>query len=187
MPPVTSADYLARLQRVLAAIDAAAIDRALDVIEAAWKRDAQILTLGNGGSALTAIHFATDWSKGVFGATGRPFRVRSLVDNVGIVTAYGNDLSYADVFLGQLQGSLRPGDLVIAISGSGNSENVIRAIDYANAHGAETLGLCGYRGGRLKEKARHVVWADVDDMQLCEDVHSIFGHIAMQRFCSAGA
>lgn len=186
-PPVTSAAYLARLQRVLAAMDAAAIDRAIDVVGEAWKRGAQVVTLGNGGSALTALHFATDWSKGVFTATGRPLEARSLTDNIGVVTALANDMAFADIFREQLRYILKPGDVVVAISGSGNSENVIRAVDYANEHGAVTVGLCGYRGGRLKEKARHVVWADIDDMQLCEDIHAIFGHIAMQRLCSLGA
>jgi D-sedoheptulose 7-phosphate isomerase len=97
--------------------------------------------------------------------------------------AYGNDLSFQDIFVEQLKNLLEPGDLVIAISGSGNSENVIRAVRYANANGAVTLGLCGYRGGKLKQLAQHVVWADVDDMQLSEDAHAIFGHIVMQRLC----
>ena len=83
----------------------------------------------------------------------------------------------------QLRNLLQDGDLVIAISGSGNSENVIRAVRYANDNNAITLGLCGYRGGKLKELARHVVWVDVDDMQLSEDVHAIFGHMVMQRLC----
>ena len=79
---------------------------------------------------------------------------------------------------------LQPKDLVIAISGSGNSENVIRAVDYANDNGAVTLGLCGYDGGRLKQKAQHVISANVNDMQLCEDVHAVFGHIVMQKLSS---
>ena len=109
---------------------------------------------------------------------------RSLVDNMGLITAYANDISYNDVFSEQLKNVMRAGDLVIAISGSGNSENVIRAVNYANANGAQTLGLCGYGGGRLKETASHSIWAAVDDMQLSEDVHAIFGHIVMQAICN---
>jgi D-sedoheptulose 7-phosphate isomerase len=98
--------------------------------------------------------------------------------------SYANDIAFEDVFSEQLKNILEPGDLVIALSGSGNSENVIRAVDYANSHGAITLGLCGYRGGRLKEKAQQVIWVDADDMQLAEDVHFLFGHIVMQRLCA---
>lgn len=179
----TSAQYLAKLQTLLAQTDTAAMDHALGVIEKAWERGAQIITLGNGGSAMTALHFITDWNKSIFMATGRPFRGRTLVDNMGLATAYANDTSYQDVFSEQLKNIAVPGDLIIAISGSGNSENVIRAIDYANDLGCETLGLCGYSGGRLKEKAQHVVWANVNDMQLCEDLHALFGHVVMQALC----
>jgi D-sedoheptulose 7-phosphate isomerase len=97
--------------------------------------------------------------------------------------SYGNDVSFQDIFVEQLKNILQADDLVIAISGSGNSENVIRAVRYANEHGAISLGLCGYGGGRLRELAQHVVWVNVNDMQLSEDVHAIFGHIVMQRLC----
>jgi D-sedoheptulose 7-phosphate isomerase len=175
--------YLGGLSRVLASIDREAIDHGIVLIEAAWQRGAQIITLGNGGSAMTALHFCTDWSKMIPIATGRPFLGRSLVDNIGLIMAYGNDLSFEDIFIEQLKNILRPGDLVVAISGSGNSENVIRAVDYANANGGETLGLCGFSGGRLKAKATSSIWVRSDDMQLCEDAHAIFGHIVMQKLC----
>jgi len=179
----TAAEYLAKLQTLLTQTDAAAMDHAVGLIEKAWHRGAQIITLGNGGSAMTALHFITDWNKSIYLSSGRPFRGRTLVDNMGLATAYSNDISYQDVFIEQLKNIAVKGDLVIAISGSGNSENVIRAVDYANGIGCETLGLCGYSGGRLKEKAQHVVWAAVDDMQLCEDVHALFGHVVMQALC----
>jgi len=179
----TAAEYLAKLQTLLTQTDAAAMDHAVGLIEKAWHRGAQIITLGNGGSAMTALHFITDWNKSIYLSSGRQFRGRTLVDNMGLATAYSNDISYQDVFIEQLKNIAVKGDLVIAISGSGNSENVIRAVDYANEIGCETLGLCGYSGGRLKEKAQHVVWAAVDDMQLCEDVHALFGHVVMQALC----
>jgi D-sedoheptulose 7-phosphate isomerase len=178
-----STAYLDKLAAQLAAIDRPSLDRGVKVVEAAWRAGRQIITLGNGGSAMTALHFITDWNKSVYLANDLPFRGRSLADNVGLLSAYANDVSYADIFREQLKNILQPGDLVIAISGSGNSENVIRAVDYANEHGAVTLGLCGYRGGKLKEKAQHVIWADIDDMQISEDVHAIFGHIVMQALC----
>ncbi len=182
-PNVFAAPYVRKLVTVLEALDAAQLDGAIAAIRKVWHAGGQIITLGNGGSAMTALHFVTDWNKGIFSATGRPFRGRSLVDNMGIVTAYSNDLSYADVFVEQLKNLATPQDLVLAISGSGNSENVIRAVTYANELGCETVGLVGYSGGKLKGLAKHVVWADVNDMQLSEDVHAIFGHIVMQALC----
>lgn len=175
--------YFSRLGMVLGKMSRDAIDNGVAVIAEAWKEGRQIITLGNGGSAMTAQHFITDWNKSIYLASGKQFRGRTLSDNIGLLTAYANDISYDDIFLEQLKNILQPGDLVIAISGSGNSENVIRGVQYANENDATTLGLCGYRGGKLKNLARHVVWADVDDMQLCEDVHAIFGHIVMQTLC----
>ena len=180
----TAQDYISRLSTVLEALNRAQVDNAVNVIAEAWRAGRQVITLGNGGSSMTALHFVNDWNKSIFMASGKPFRGRSLVDNMGLVMSYGNDVSFQDIFVEQLKNLLQAGDLVIAISGSGNSENVIRAVRYANEHGAVTLGLCGYRGGKLKELAQHVVWANVDDMQLSEDVHAIFGHIVMQRLCA---
>ena len=179
----TTEIYLSKLSALIGSFDRLQVDNAVKVIADAWQAGRQIITLGNGGSSLTALHFINDWNKSVFLATGKPFRGRSLVDNIGLVMSYGNDISFQDIFVEQLKNILQAGDLVIAISGSGNSENVIRAVRYANENGGVTLGLCGYRGGKLKELAQHVVWANVDDMQLSEDVHAIFGHIVMQRLC----
>lgn len=178
-----SVDYIAKLSETLNRLDHASIDNAVNLIAEAWGNSKQIITLGNGGSSLTALHFINDWNKSVFIEGGKPFRGRSLVDNIGLIMSYANDLSFQDIFAEQLKNILLPGDLVIAISGSGNSENVIRAVNYANENGAVTLGLCGFRGGKLKEIAQHYVWANVDDMQLAEDVHFIFGHIVMQSLC----
>lgn len=179
----TAKNYLSRLSKLLESFDRTQVDNAVKVIADAWQAGRQIITLGNGGSSMTALHFINDWNKSIFMSTGKPFRGRSLVDNMGLVMSYGNDISFQDIFVEQLKNIFQPGDLVIAISGSGNSENVIRAVSYANDNNGVTLGLCGYRGGKLKDLAQHVLWADVDDMQLSEDVHAIFGHIVMQRLC----
>jgi D-sedoheptulose 7-phosphate isomerase len=179
----TADAYLAKLRNMLGTIDRSQIDAAVEVIANAWQAGRQIITLGNGGSSMTALHFINDWNKSIFLSSGKPFRGRTLVDNMGLVMSYGNDLSFEDIFVEQLKNVFQKGDLVIAISGSGNSENVIRAVRYANENGGVSLGLCGYRGGKLKDLAHHVVWADVDDMQLSEDIHAIFGHIVMQRLC----
>jgi D-sedoheptulose 7-phosphate isomerase len=179
----TSQAYLSKLSRLLQELDRRQIDDAVGIIASAWESNRQIITLGNGGSSMTALHFINDWNKSIYLATGKQFRGRTLVDNMGLIMSYANDLSFQDVFVEQLKNVLMPGDLVIALSGSGNSENVLRAVRYANENQAVTLGLCGYRGGKLKELAQHVVWANVDDMQLAEDVHAIFGHIVMQKLC----
>lgn len=152
----------------------------MDLVKAAWMRGSNIITLGNGGSSMTALHFITDWNKSIYMATGRPFYGRTLIDNMGTVMAYANDTSFEDVFVEQLKNLLKPDDLVLAISGSGNSENVIRAVNYANEHGAITLGLSGYDGGKLKKVNQHSIWVDSFDMQLVEDFHAMFGHMTMQ-------
>lgn len=180
-----SGAYLDRLATVLSAVDRDELDQGVEMVHDAWQRGAQIVTLGNGGSAMTALHFVTDWGKMVHLSTGRRLSARSLVDNMGLISAYANDISFADVFVEQLKNVLNRGDLVVAVSGSGNSENVIRAVDFANSTNAVTLGLCGFSGGRLKEKAEHSVWVRSNDMQLCEDAHAIFGHIVMQTLCGS--
>lgn len=173
--------YLNKLIQLLSSADRTQIDHGVQVIADAWLAGKQVITLGNGGSSMTALHFINDWNKTIPMHTQRSFRGRSLVDNVGLLMSYANDLSFEDIFVEQLKNILQPGDLVLAISGSGNSENVIRAVEYVNANGGVTLGLCGYRGGKLKQIAQHVVWADIDDMQLAEDFHFMFGHMVMQR------
>jgi D-sedoheptulose 7-phosphate isomerase len=179
-----SLHYAEKLINVLHDIDHKSIDNAVEIINRTWKDGGQIITLGNGGSSLTALHFINDWNKSVYLSHGIPFRGRSLVDNVGLLMSYANDISFEDVFVEQLKNILTPGDLVIAISGSGNSENVIRAVEYANNNQGVTLGLCGYDGGKLKQLAAHHVWIKANDMQLAEDLHSIFGHIVMQSLCA---
>jgi D-sedoheptulose 7-phosphate isomerase len=179
----TTSKYLNKLANTLAEINCEEMDRAIDVIEAAWRSGKQIITLGNGGSSMTALHFINDWNKSIYLNTKIPFRGRSLVDNMGLIMSYSNDISFENVFVEQLMNILQPGDLVLAISGSGNSENVIRAVEYANKNQAVTLGLCGYSGGKLKDLAQHTVWVNVNDMQIAEDAHAIFGHIVMQKLC----
>ncbi|TAJ93141.1 MAG: SIS domain-containing protein [Gammaproteobacteria bacterium] len=179
----TANAYLKKLIAQLSLVNKDEIDQAVKVVADAWQAGKQIITLGNGGSSMTALHFITDWNKSVFMHGGKPFRGRTLVDNMGLLMAYGNDISFQDIFIEQLKNIMQSGDLVIAISGSGNSENVVRAVQYANDNGGVTLGLCGYRGGKLKALAQHVLWVDIDDMQIAEDVHSIFGHMVMQRLC----
>ncbi len=179
-----SKTYFNKLKNIIDSLDYKEIDSALNLIYDAWQNDKQIITLGNGGSSMTALHFITDWNKMIYLSSNKSFRGRSLVDNMGLVMAYGNDISFDDIFVEQLKNILKPGDLVVAISGSGNSENVLRAVKYANENGANTLGLCGFDGGKLKSLSRNKIWVNVNDMQITEDLHSVFGHIVMQTFCN---
>ena len=154
---INAADYIVNLNEVLDDLDLSQMDNAVDLIEKVWKSGGQIITLGNGGSAMTALHMITDWNKSIYLSSGIQFKGRTLIDNMGLISAYGNDISFEDIFIEQLKNILQPKDLVIAISGSGNSENVIRAVDYANKNNAFTLGLCGFNGGKLKNIAQQIV------------------------------
>ncbi len=183
--PYSFSAYLSAHAQLAGKLDARAFDAGVDLVRRAFDNGKQIITCGNGGSAYAASHFITDWNKMVNLATGRKFRGISLCDNIGMVTAFANDLSYDEVFAGQLKAILDAGDLVIAVSGSGNSKNVVKAVEYANEAGADTLALVGYDGGILKKIARQHVWVPSFDMQLCEDVHLMFGHMVMKALCGS--
>lgn len=183
--PFSVARYLAAHAQLSSRLDLRAFEAGIQVVTGAFEAGRQIITCGNGGSAYAASHYITDWTKMVNLATGRKLRGISLCDNIGLVTAFANDVAFEEVFAGQLKALLEPGDLLIAISGSGNSPNVVRAVEYANGVGAETLAVVGYDGGALKRIARHVVWVPVSDMQLCEDVHLMFGHMVMKTLCAS--
>ena len=178
--PSSPREYLEAHARLAGTLDEQAFQAGVDVVKGAFDAGKQIITCGNGGSAYAASHFITDWNKMVNLATGRKFRGLSLCDNLGMVTAFANDVAYDEIFAGQLRAILDPGDLVIAISGSGNSPNVVKAVEYAHEAGADTLAVVGFDGGTLKRIARHVVWVPSSDMQLCEDVHLMFGHMVMK-------
>jgi D-sedoheptulose 7-phosphate isomerase len=175
-------DYLNRLTALLKNVDPAQIDRFIQTLQKARQQGRNIYTFGNGGSGSTASHMACDLNKGCsYGIDDQKrFRVICLNDNVATMLAYANDVCYDDVFLEQLKNFLQPGDVVIGISGSGNSKNVLRAIEYANAHGGVTVGVCGYIGGELERVAQVAVHPRVNDMQLVEDFHLILCHMTMQ-------
>ena len=183
--PFSVEGYLLAHQNLRKSLNFAEIDDAIAMIGEAVSNNKKIVTCGNGGSALTASHYITDWNKMINLATGKKFRGISLADNVGLITAFGNDLSYEDVFIGQARAILDEGDLLVAISGSGNSPNVIKVVEYANSVGARTLGIVGYDGGKIKQIAHKSVWVNSMDMQLCEDVHLMFGHMVMKTLCGS--
>jgi D-sedoheptulose 7-phosphate isomerase len=177
------AHYMQAHQRLAGRLDLVAFQRGIDLIRDAFLAGHKVVTCGNGGSASTASHYITDWNKAGSMATGRRFRGLSLVDNVGLVTAFGNDVGYDDVFAGQVRACVDEGDLLVALSGSGNSPNVLRAVVAAHEVGADTLAVVGYDGGKLMQIAHHAVWVPSFDMQLCEDLHLMFGHMVMKALC----
>jgi D-sedoheptulose 7-phosphate isomerase len=177
--------YLAAHGRLAGALDEQAFQAGIELVSSKLLAGKQVITCGNGGSAYAASHYITDWNKMANLATGRKFRGVSLCDNIGMVTAFANDAAYDEIFAGQLKSILDKDDLVVAISGSGNSPNVVKAVEYANEAGADTLAVVGYDGGRLKRIAKHSVWVPSFDMQLCEDVHLMFGHMVMKTLCGS--
>lgn len=185
MTNFTVGAYLTAHKNLLSDINEGEIESAINMIESTFVKGNKIITCGNGGSAATASHYITDWNKMVNLRTGMKFRGFSLCDNVGLITAYGNDLSYDDVYSGQLAAIVDEGDLLIAISGSGNSLNVIKAVEIAKKNNARTLAIVGYDGGRLMPLCDHSVWIKSFDMQMCEDFHLMFGHMVMKKLCKS--
>jgi D-sedoheptulose 7-phosphate isomerase len=174
--------YRQLLFQALSSIDLKAVDQAIEWFRQARDEGRQIFVCGNGGSAATASHFATDMVKGA--SYGRPvrFRILALTDSVSTLTAYANDVSYEAVFVEQLKNFARPGDLVMGISGSGNSPNVLRAIEYANSIGCRTLALTGRDGGRLAPLAQLTIHVPEPHMGRIEDAHMVVCHMIAYRF-----
>lgn len=168
--------YLRAVEKTLAALPREPVDRLVGILEQARKLGKQVFLIGNGGSAANASHIACDLGKGTICPDKKRFRVTALTDNVPLMTAWANDTSYEMVFVEQLSGLLRPGDVLIALSGSGNSPNVLRAVEYASAAGATTVGLTGYDGGRLADVVDHAVVVSDNCMERIEDIHLVLGH-----------
>lgn len=179
--------YLDSVQKAIAKFDRGELNAWIQLLLDAYERDAVIYVFGNGGSGSTASHFACDINKGVSFGRDKRFRVIALNDNVPTLMAYANDVEYADIFVEPLRNFVRPGDVAVGISGSGNSENVLRAIRFAREAGATTVGITGYDGGNLRREAEYSVNARVDDMQVSEDVHMVLVHLTMRVLCGAMA
>jgi D-sedoheptulose 7-phosphate isomerase len=178
------ANYCESLSEALKKVSSERFEGLVRLLESAYHGNRQVFVFGNGGSRSTASHFACDLNKGVSYGLEKRFRVICLNDQLPTLTAYANDVCYEDVFVESLKNFLLPGDLVIGISGSGNSANVLKAIEYAHTHGGHTVGLSGYSGGKLAKLAGTSLLAPVDDMQKAEDVHFILFHVIMQVLCA---
>ncbi len=174
--------YLDRLRDELERIDAAAVGRWADFVFDVWTRGSTLYLVGNGGSAAAASHLSVDLGKGTVATDNlrdeshRRLRVVSLTDNVPWITAVANDLDYEQVFVQQLMSAAVDGDALMAFSGSGNSPNVLAAVDWANRHGLRTFGLTGFDGGKLKDLQQDGVHVDLDDMGMVESVHVCLFH-----------
>lgn len=172
--------YLDRLKNVLDAFDRTVFDRIINEILDAYSRQARIFVMGNGGSGSTASHLACDINKGCCIDLDKKFKMLCLNDNMPTMLALANDISYEAVFEEQLKNFFAPQDLVIGISGSGNSENVLRAIEYAAKNNGRTMGWSGFGGGKLAQMVDTAFVVASNDMQQVEDAHMVLVHMIMQ-------
>lgn len=172
--------YFSRIAETLDKLDIQAIEQLVEWLLRARERENTVFIFGNGGSAATASHVTGDFLKGISYELDKRFRVMCLSDNISAVTAISNDLGYETIFIEQLKVFLKKYDLVIGISGSGNSANVVRAMEYARTKGALTVAMCGYKGGKIKELADLVIHVPIHDMEITEDIHIIIFHAVKQ-------
>lgn len=187
MPKVTSnihehvANYSSRLGHAIDLITLQKVSVLAEHLLEAWQRKTNVYICGNGGSAANAMHIANDlfYGSGTKNNSGG-LRVEALSANTAVMTCLANDVGYENIFSEQLKVKGRAGDLLIALSGSGNSKNIVSAIEIGNTLCMETFAILGYSGGRAKEVAKHPIHFEVDDMQISEDLQLIVGHICMQ-------
>lgn len=173
-------DYLRRLRELLDQIDFEILERINSAIQNAYRRDASIFIVGNGGSASTASHMACDLNKGTASAHAKRLRFFSLTDNMAWFSAVANDIGYEHVFTEQLESLYREGDLLLALSASGNSPNVVLALEYVKQRGGTTIAIVGFEGGRLKDLADIALHLPGKDYGTVEDAHLILNHIMVE-------
>lgn len=171
--------YYENLKATVDLIDRESIDKAMKTLIKARDEKHFIYIMGNGGSASTASHFTGDFNKGLSLNREKRFRFVCLNDNAASVLSLANDVDYSQVFVEQLKNFLSDGDIVMAISGSGNSANVIHAVEYAKSRGNTVIGLTGYSGGKLKALSDINLHIPIDNMQIVEDLHMVFDHLMM--------
>jgi D-sedoheptulose 7-phosphate isomerase len=173
-------DYSQRLQAVLQKTDWSGVARLAEELSDCWRSGRQVFLCGNGGSAGNAIHLANDFLYGISKTRGSGLRVNALPANSSVLTCLANDEGYDKIFSLQLAVQGRKGDVLIALSGSGNSPNILKALEQAKKMGIKTYAILGYRGGKAKALADVAIHFVVDDMQISEDVQLVVGHMIMQ-------
>jgi len=170
-------NYITKLKNDLDSIDLIQIESVINTLYKAYKNQKKIFIMGNGGSASTSSHFACDLSQNVAAKNKHKFRVISLNDNISILTAVSNDLSYKYIFTQQLKCLLEPEDVVICISGSGNSPNIIEALKYAQKKEAHTIGILGFDGGKAKKMVNQYIHIKSNHYGRIEDIHLSLEHM----------
>lgn len=172
--------YSSRLQEVLSSSDWSSVNLLSQDMLRCWQGKCQVFLCGNGGSAGNAIHLANDFLYGIAKKTGCGLRVQALSANSAVMTCLANDVGYESIFSEQLAVQARAGDLLIALSGSGNSPNIVRVIEQAKAMNVKSYAILGFTGGKCKDLADVPIHFPVDDMQIAEDMQLIVGHMVMQ-------
>ncbi|MEN6568367.1 MAG: SIS domain-containing protein [Veillonellales bacterium] len=174
--------YCRELIHTLNTLSVGDIDTILNILWEAYQKNKKIYVIGNGGSAATASHYVCDLGKGTAVTGEKRLKIMSLNDNVAHMTAIANDISYQDVFKEQLENLLEPEDILLCISASGNSPNLVEAVNYANSINATTIGILGFNGGKLKELTQANIVVDNFNYGQVEDIHLIVGHVISQYF-----
>lgn len=175
--------YREREIHVLQQLNLEEVNTVMNILETARLSGNRVFICGNGGSAATASHYAADFNKGVSERLEVKYCFECLSDNSPTMMAVANDIGYEEVFRYPLRNKMKPGDVLIGISGSGNSQNVVNAFDYAKGIGGIVIAIVGYDGGRMKRMADHCIHIDVNDMQISEDLHMVIDHMMMSVLC----
>lgn len=176
-------NYQERLNRAFGVMPAKAVEELLNAFVDAWNEGKTIYLCGNGGSAGNAIHLANDFTYGAGVSRGVGLRIDALPANAAVLTCLANDIGYDQIYSEQLRVKANPGDVLVVFSGSGNSPNVVKALEQGNSMGMKTFAILGYSGGKCKELAQVPIHIPIDDMQIAEDIQLIIGHVLMQRLC----
>lgn len=171
--------YLNEEIEILKRLDLESINTIMNILEDARIADKRIFVCGNGGSAATASHYCCDFNKGVSESLEKKYNMECLSDNIPGLMAVANDIGYEEIFRFPLRNKMKRGDILIGISGSGNSKNVIYAMEYAKLVGGKTIAIVGYNGGRMKEIADYNIHIEIENMQITEDIHMILDHVMM--------
>ena len=172
-------NYIELEKETLGKLDVNSINEVINCLVKTQENGNTVYVFGNGGSGSTSSHFQNDFNKGLSEHLEKKFNFLCLNDNVSTMLAVANDSSYDEIFKFQLEGHLKPGDVVMALSGSGNSKNIIKAVEYAKQCGNTVIGLTGYDGGKLKQMCDISLHVPVNSMQMTEDIHMVFDHLMM--------
>jgi len=180
LPTAVFSAYASRLQGVLATSDWSGVAQLAKSMRDCWVSGRQVFFCGNGGSAGNAIHLANDYLYGIAKRTGGGMRVSSLSANAAVITCLANDVGYDSIYSEQLAVQAQTGDLLVVLSGSGNSPNILRVLEQAKTMGVNTCAILGYSGGKAKSLCDIPIHFAIDDMQIAEDLQLVVGHMVMQ-------